>query len=87
MSRGKRLLDPGSDPSQVLHLFSERFPNACGVDCDQLAMDKLAMKAIVKTSGAVKGTGGGSSACPPPPGVGTVSRRRSARLPGGPHIR
>ena len=50
MFRGKRLLDQGSDPAQVIYLFTEKLPNAGGVDREQLAMDKAAMTAIVKAS-------------------------------------
>lgn len=62
MFRGKRLLDQGSDPAQVLFLFTEKLPNARGVDRAQLALDKVGMKALVK---ARKGVGGGGSAPAP----------------------
>ena len=46
MFRGKRLPVQSSDPAHVLYLFIETLPNARGVDRDQLAIDKAAMKAI-----------------------------------------
>ena len=50
MFRGKRLRDQGSDPVQMLYLYTENLPNAWGVDREQLAMDKAAIKAIVNAS-------------------------------------
>ena len=47
MFAGKRLLDQGSDPPRVLYLLTEKLPNTRGVDLEQLAMDKLAIRALV----------------------------------------
>ena len=72
MFRGKRLMDRGKGPRQVLYLYTENLINARGIDREQLAMDKAAMKAIARVSGALKIAGGGRSNHTPTPARGQV---------------
>lgn len=58
------------DPRQVIYLFKEKLPNACGVDWERLAIDKAGMEAIVK---ALKGDVVGDSATTPAPAQLTLS--------------
>lgn len=55
MFRGQRLLDGGADPRQVLFMFTEKLPNAHGVDQATLDRDLMALKVIVEASGGFTG--------------------------------
>lgn len=73
MFRGQRLLDGGADPRQVLFMFTEKLPNAHGVDQATLDRDLRALKAIVEASGGSIGVSGGGDGLVASPAHAPVS--------------